>query len=280
MIGQVKLEDGELDRVRDAVREAGRIAMRFFGNRCARWEKSPGQIVTEADLAIDRFLHAALRRTHPDDGWLSEETADDRLRLMRRRVWVVDPIDGTRSFAEGVPEFAISVALVIENRPVLGFVYNPAKEEMFEAVRGGGARLGGDRLRASGTETLEGARICVSRFEARRRNFAALLPRVELVTLGSLAYKLALVAAGRFDGYLSWRRTHDWDIAAALLLLEEAGAVASDARGAPLELNRPEPTHAGILAAPPALHRALLHATAEAFERLRTGVPPLGPLGA
>ncbi|MCS6780452.1 MAG: 3'(2'),5'-bisphosphate nucleotidase CysQ [Geminicoccaceae bacterium] len=273
-------EEAEVDRVRDAVREAGRIAMRFFGKAHARWEKGPGQIVTEADLAIDRYLHAALRRSHAEDGWLSEETVDDRRRLERRRVWVVDPIDGTRSFAEGVGEFAISVALLVECRPVLGFVYNPAKEELFEAVRGRGARLGGHPLRASAASGLEGARICASRFESRRRNFQRLLPQVELVTLGSLAYKLALVAAGRFDAYLSWRRTNDWDIAAALLLLEEAGAVATDARGGPLALNQPEPLHAGILAAPPALHAALLEATRGAYEAMRAGVPPLGPAGA
>jgi len=276
----VSLEEAEVDRARDAVLAAGRIAMRFFGRAHERWEKGPGQIVTEADLAIDRYLHAALRRTHAEDGWLSEETVDDRHRLERRRVWVVDPIDGTRSFAEGVPEFAVSVALLIESRPVLGFVYNPAKGELFEAVRGRGARLHGHPLRASAASSLEGARICASRFESRRRNFEALLPQVELVTLGSLAYKLALVAAGRFDGYVSWRRTNDWDIAAALLLLEEAGAVATDARGEPLALNRPEPLHAGILAAPPALHAALLAATAPAYAAMRAGVPALGPSGA
>jgi myo-inositol-1(or 4)-monophosphatase len=276
----VRFEEAELDRVRDAVLEAGRIAMRFFGKKHERWEKGPGQIVTEADLAIDRYLHAALRRERAEDGWLSEETVDDRLRLERRRVWVVDPIDGTRSFAEGVPEFAVSVALLVENRPVLGFVYNPAKGELFEAVRGAGARLHGRSLRASGASSLAGAKICASRSESRRRNFAALLPQVELVTLGSLAYKLALVAAGRFDAYLSWRRTNDWDIAAALLLLEEAGAVASDASGAPLLLNRPEPVHGGILAAPPALHAELLAATAGAYASMRAGVPALGPSGA
>jgi myo-inositol-1(or 4)-monophosphatase len=276
----VSIEEAEVDRVRDAVLEAGRIAMRFFGTRHERWEKGPGQIVTEADLAIDRYLHATLRRERAEDGWLSEETVDDRHRLERRRVWVVDPIDGTRSFAEGTPEFAVSVALLVENRPILGFVYNPAKDELFEGVRGRGARLHGRPLRASAATALEGARICASRSESRRRNFGALLPQVELVTLGSLAYKLALVAAGRFDAYLSWRRTNDWDIAAALLLLEEAGAVATDALGEPLALNRPEPLHAGIIAAPPALHAALLAATAPAYAAMRAGIPALGPSGA
>jgi myo-inositol-1(or 4)-monophosphatase len=272
----------ERDRVRDAVLEAGRIALRYFGKRHDSWHKGPGQLVTEADVAIDRYLHATLRRASAEDAWLSEETLDDRLRLVRRRVWVVDPIDGTRSFAEGVAEFAVSVALVVDGRPVLGFVYNPATNELFEAELGKGARLHGRPIRASGATRLEGARVCASRTEGGRRRFGAILPGVELVTIGSLAYKLALVAEGRFDGYLSWRRSNDWDIAAALLILEEAGAVATDADGAPLRLNRPEPSHAGLLAAGPALHPALLAATRPAYGDFRAGreVAPLGPGGA
>jgi myo-inositol-1(or 4)-monophosphatase len=253
--------DGEVADSRRAVIEAGRIAMRYFRQKHARWEKGPGQIVTEADLAVDRFLHAELRRDPGTDGWLSEETEDDRLRLERRRVWVVDPIDGTRSFAEGTPEFTISVALLVNDRPVLGFVLNPAKEELFEARAGEGAWLNGRPLRATSAASLQGARIVASKFESRRRNFAGLIPSAELSNIGSLAYKLALVAAGRYDGYISWRRTHDWDIAAAVLLLAEAGAVISDAEGGPIRLNRPEPRHAGLLAAGPTLHAALLAAT-------------------
>lgn len=255
------LGEQEIGHARAAVVEAGRIAMRYFRQKHDRWEKGPGQIVTEADVAIDRFLHAELLRDPATDGWLSEETEDDRLRLERRRVWVVDPIDGTRSFAEGTPEFTISVGLLVNDQPVLGFVLNPAKVELFEARRGEGAFLNGRPIRVTGARALEGARIVASKFESRRRNFAALLPRAELSNIGSLAYKLALVAAGRFDGYLSWRRTHDWDIAAAVLLLAEAGGVITDADGAPIRLNRPEPRHPGLIAAGPALHAALLAAT-------------------
>jgi myo-inositol-1(or 4)-monophosphatase len=262
----VDLPDDEAARARDAVVEAGRIAMRFFRRKHERWEKGPGQVVTEADIAVDRFLHAELRREHATDGWLSEETEDDRLRLERRRVWIVDPIDGTRSFAEGTPEFTVSVALMVDGAPVLGFVHNPATGEMFEARHGGGAWLNGARLRASPAEGLRGAVIVASRFESRRRDFAKLFPTAQLTSIGSLAYKLALVAAGRFDGYISWRRTHDWDIAAAVLLLAEAGAVVTDARGAPICLNQPEPSHQGVLAAGPAVHRELLAATGPTHE--------------
>lgn len=262
-------EGHEVERTRDAVVEAGRIAMRHFRREHRRWEKEPGQIVTEADIAIDRYLHAALRRARPADGWLSEETLDDSARLGRHRVWVVDPIDGTRSFAEGLPEFTICVGLLIDDLPALGFVYNPATGEMFEARRGGGAFLNGRRIEATRPGTLEGASIVCSKGENRRRHFEELLPHARLTTIGSLAYKLALVAAGRFDAYLSWRRSQDWDIAAASLLLAEAGAMLSDGDGNPIVLNRPSPVHEGLIAAAPELHAAIGRATAEARRAVR-----------
>ncbi len=256
----------EVAHVRAAVIEAGRIAMRFFRHQHESWHKGPGQIVTEADIAIDRFLNAELRRDHATDGWLSEETEDDQIRLERRRVWVVDPIDGTRSFADGVAEFTICVGLLQDDLPVLGFVFNPATDELFEASLGTGAFLNGARIHASRVDALAGARIVASKYESRQRGFAGLVPSAGLSSLGSLAYKLALVAAGRFDGYLSWRRTHDWDIAAAVLLLSEAGGMLTDATGRPIHLNRRDPTHQGLLASGVALHPALLSATTTAHE--------------
>ncbi len=252
------------DGARQAVLEAGRLAMRYFRTDHGRWEKGPGQIVTEADLAVDGLLKTRLLGLVPEAAWLSEETPDDRLRLERRRVWIVDPIDGTRSFALGVPEFTISVALLEGGLPELGFVLNPATGELFEAARGTGASLNGAAVRGSSRTELVGARILCSSTENRRRNFKALLPTAEVTTIGSLAYKLALVAAGRFAGYLSWRRSHDWDIAAAVLLLAEAGVRTTDADGLGIALNRPDIRHEGLLAAPPALHAAMLEALAPA----------------
>ena len=266
----------ELARARAAVREAGGIAMRHFRRPHESWEKGPGQLVTEADLAIDRFLRLAL--CQGDAAWLSEESEDDPVRLCSRRVWVVDQIDGTQSFASGVAEFAVSVALVEDGQPLLGLIHNPATDELFEAVRGRGATCNGTPMRTSGTASLAEAHIVAGRFESRRREFKALIPTAVLSSLGSLAYKLALVAAGRFDGYFSWRRTNDWDIAAATLLLAESGAVITDAAGGALRLNRPQPVHSGILAATAALHPQLLAATATAYaayraDRLARGLP-------
>jgi myo-inositol-1(or 4)-monophosphatase len=256
---------------RAAVRAAGAIAMAQFGTAHRRWEKGPGQVVTEADLAVDALLAARLRPLEPAAAWLSEESVDDGGRLAAERVWVVDPIDGTRSFAEGVPEFTICVGLVERGRPILGLVLNPATDELFEAALGGPALLNGRPVAVAGRAGLAEARIVVSRTEQRRRRFDALLPAAEITTIGSLAYKLCLVAAGRFDGYVTWRRCHDWDIAGAMAVLAAAGAVVSERDGAPIGLNRPEPRHAGLVAAAPALHDAILAATrahlAEALPR-------------
>lgn len=235
--------------------------MRYFRQAPKQWEKGPGQVVTEADIAVDRLLHDRLIGPNPGDGWLSEESEDDLARLGKSRVWIVDPIDGTRSFAEGLPEFTISVALVEDGAPVVGVVLNPATDELFAAVRGGGASLNGAPIRATGRDGLEGAAVVASRFESRRRRFTELLPSVEVTTIGSLAYKLALVASGRYDGYLSWRRTHDWDIAGAAVLLAEAGGKLTDADGRPIALNRERPVHEGLLAGGAALHPLLLDAT-------------------
>ena len=253
--------------LRRAVAAAGEVALRHFCARGAHWFKAPGQIVTAADLEIDRLLYESLIGEFPDDAWLSEERADDRARLHRARVWMVDPIDGTRAFANGLPEFAISIALLRDGAPALGVVLNPATGESFEAERGSGAWCGGARLHVSTHDALQGARLLSSRTEMRRRSWPVLMPEATFTDLSSLAYKLALVAAGRFDGLISLRASHDWDLAAALLLITEAGGRLTEPDGAALVLNRPEPQHPGLAAAgADGLHRALL-------ERLAQGEP-------
>ncbi|MDF2780923.1 MAG: suhB [Geminicoccaceae bacterium] len=254
--------DLEADRklLRRAVTAAGAVALEQFRAGPGHWHKAPGQVLTEADLAIDRLLYDILIGARPEDGWLSEERADDGSRHRRRRVWIVDPIDGTRAFADGEPEFAISIALAVDGEAVLGAVLNPATEEHFEAQRDAGARLNGASLRISEQRELTGARLLSSRTEMRRRDWPQLIPGAQFTTMGSLAYKLALVAAGRFDGLVSLRASHDWDLAAAALLIGEAGGRISGADGAPLLLNQPTPSHAGIAAAgTTALHRALVN---------------------
>jgi myo-inositol-1(or 4)-monophosphatase len=251
--------------LREAVGAAGTLALEHFKTDRRHWYKAPGQVVTAADLAVDRLLHDRLRGARPGDGWLSEERADDRSRLTTRRLWVVDPIDGTRAFADGVPQFSISVGLLLDGEPVLGAVLNPATAEYFEATRGGGAWLGAERLRVSAHPSLAGARLLSSRTEMHRRRWPRLIPEAHITAIGSLAYKLALVAAGRFDGLLSLRPSHDWDLAAALLLVREAGGLITAADGAPIVLNLPTLRHPGLAAAgTPALHHALVTRLSEA----------------
>jgi myo-inositol-1(or 4)-monophosphatase len=245
--------------LRAAMAAAGDLALSHFRAGGEHWFKAPGQVVTAADVEVDRLLHERLIGAFPDDAWLSEERADDAARLHRHRVWVVDPIDGTRAFANGLPEFAISVALLVRGAAVLGAVANPATGEWFEAERACGAWQGDVRLRASTQRTLEGARLLSSRTEMRRRHWPALMPEASFTDLSSLAYKLALVASGRFDGLISRRASHDWDLAAAQLLIHEAGGLLTSAEGADLVLNQPVPRHPGLVAAGTHdLHRALL----------------------
>ena len=244
-------------RVALAVRQAGAVAMTGFRQGGRSWEKAPGQILTETDLAVNAALETSLRPLVEDAAWHSEESRDDQERLARRCVWVVDPIDGTRSFAAGKPEFTISVALVEHGRAVLACLLNPATGERFEARRGGGATLNGAPIAVADPGDLDAARIVLSEGERKTRDFRPLFPAARLSTIGSLAYKMALVACGRFDAYVSWRWSRDWDIAAALLILEEAGGRATDRTGAPLGLNRPEPRHRGLIAAAPSLHAHL-----------------------
>ncbi|HEX6142331.1 MAG TPA: 3'(2'),5'-bisphosphate nucleotidase CysQ [Geminicoccaceae bacterium] len=250
--------DADRDLLRSAIEAACELALRHFEAPRGHWHKAPGQVVTEADLEVDALLHDRLLGARPGYGWLSEERPDDGSRRRAERIWMVDPIDGTRAFVEGKPEFTISVALLEDGRPRLAAIANPVTGERFEAAGGGAARLNGAPCRVTGRTALAGARLLSSRGEIRERRWRELMPEAEIQTMGSLAYKLALVAAGRFDGFVSLRRTYDWDVAAAVLLLERAGGVLSDARNAPLRLNGEEIRHQGLIAAAtPELHAAL-----------------------
>ena len=215
----------EADVAREAALAAGLVIARHAAaGRRAATEKSDDNPVTAADLEANAALGAVIRKAFPRDALLSEETIDHPARLGASRVWIVDPLDGTKEFVAGVPQFAVSVALVVGERPAAACIYQPTTRECFHARLGGGAWLGAERLAVSRKTSLAESLLLASRTELARGQieaFRALFARVEPV--GSVAFKLALVAAGRADLWISAAPKHEWDVCAGDLLVSEAG---------------------------------------------------------
>jgi myo-inositol-1(or 4)-monophosphatase len=248
----------------EAARLAGEIAMRDFRigeqTRALIEYKHGGSPVTEADLAVDKFLKARLSQQIPEAGWLSEESADDPARLAQSALFVVDPIDGTRAYVAGDPRWAVSIALVVDHRAIAGVIHAPALGETYAASVGGGATLNDEPIAASSRRDLNGARIAGPRPLIAR---IAASSSVELLTeprIPSLAYRLARVASGSLDGAFAAADSHDWDIAGADILLSEAGALLTDAAGRPLSYNRAAIRREALAAAPVALLAPLVTA--------------------
>ena len=214
--------------------------------------------VTEADLAADRVLNEGLLPLLQGSAWLSEESADDRSRLDAEQVWIVDPIDGTREYVAGVPEFAISVALVELGVPVLAVLYNPAQEQMFTALRGLGCWRNGEPCTINRVDSLSEATLLASRTEAKRGEFSLFSDQMKIRALGSTAWKLALVAGGEGQAYFTRKPRNEWDIAAGVLLCSEAGATVTDLGGDVHAFNRANPGCRGVVAAQPDLHATVL----------------------
>jgi myo-inositol-1(or 4)-monophosphatase len=245
-----------LEEVARIAGEAGRIAAGRCGTDYKRWEKEPGHPVCEIDLEVDAFLRRELGALDREAGWLSEETVDESDRIERPRLWVVDPIDGTRDFLRNRPGWCVSVALVEDRVPVLGVLAAPMRGELWTAARGEGSRRNGERLKVSPRANLPGARVPADQ-----------LPKVDgdLVAVAkpnSIALRIAMVAAGEADLVATLKWGFEWDIAAAALIAEEAGAAVSGALGQPLAFNTASGEAFGVLAATPGIHAA-------AVERLR-----------
>lgn len=228
---------------------AGQAILTYYQDSFSVKDKAPDNPVTDADLAADTLLRERLGALLPEAGWLSEETVDNADRLDQRFVWVVDPLDGTKEFVMGIPEFSVSVALVKDGRPWLGVVYNPATGELFHAVQGQGAYLSGTPVKVSQKERLANANVDASRSERKRGEFAPFEELVNLRTMGSIAYKLARVAAGQVDATWSRGPKSEWDICAGALLVEEAGGRCVDLDQQPFTFNKSFPKVNGIIAA-------------------------------
>jgi myo-inositol-1(or 4)-monophosphatase len=249
-------ESLDISQVAGIAEEAGRIAAARCGTDYKSWEKVPGQPVCEVDLAVDAFLQERLGALDPEAGWLSEETLDDSDRIERRRLWVVDPIDGTRDYLRNRPGWCVSVALVEDRVPVLGVLSAPMRGELWTAQRGRGSWRNGERLRVSPRAALTGARVPADTLPKVDRDL------VPVAKPNSIALRIAMVAAGEADLLATLRWGFEWDIAAAALIAEEAGATVSGALGQPLAFNTASGAAFGVLIATPGIHAA-------AVERLR-----------
>lgn len=234
--------------------------MRYWGAAPASWDKGGGQgPVSEADISVDAILAEVLRSARPDYGWLSEETEDDPARLKADRVFVVDPIDGTRSFLEGRTTWAVSIAVVCRGEVEAAIVSLPAQDRVFSAAVGGGARCNGQPIHASRREEVEAALVLAPRIALASETWgAAGVPPVKRHFRPSLAYRFCLVAEGRFDAMMTLKDCWEWDIAGGALIAAEAGAKVTDRRGAPLRFNSPRAKTPGAVAAAPGIHAALL----------------------
>jgi myo-inositol-1(or 4)-monophosphatase len=240
------------------IREAGALARQYFEAGAKAWSKAKGDPITEADLAVDALIKRRIAAARPQDGWLSEETRDDPARLARRRVWIVDPIDGTIAFIKKRPHFTVSIALVEDGAPILGAVFNPVLDELFEAGAGEGARLNDASIRVGDRAALEGCRMLAPRDVLAHPDWPEPWPPMEIENRNSIAYRLALVAAGRFDAMMVLSRKREWDVAAGDLILREAGGHLTTHTGADLRYNQPDPFVPSLVGAAPILHEAII----------------------
>jgi myo-inositol-1(or 4)-monophosphatase len=240
-----------------AVREAGAIAKGMAGATLKSWTKGHDSPVSEADIAVDHFLRDRLDAILPECGWLSEESHDDQTRLTRPLLWIVDPIDGTRAYVAGKPDWSISAALVQEGRPIAACIFAPVEDSLFTAVAGGGTCLNGARITAAPGTDLAGARA------AGPKSYLESLVRLapEVVSepkVHSLALRLARVASRQLDLAFASTNANDWDLAAADLLVHEAGGALTTIDGRVLAYNRTVPRHSALVAAGRERHAALV----------------------
>jgi len=239
----------ELMMVTEVVRKAGeaivRIADEHYKVGAAQADRT---VVTEADLEADRILRECLMGQFPEYGWLSEETKGDASRFDRKRVWIVDPMDGTREFVMRNPEYVVSVALVENGKPVLGVIYNPLSGDLYEATIGSGTRLNGKPVLCN--HPYDGkAMVEVSRSDIEKGRFSQYESDLDLLPCGSIAYKLARLSVGLADSTLSVTPKNEWDIAAGVILVKEAGGVVTDLAGQEYVFNQKDTLVNGVIAA-------------------------------
>jgi myo-inositol-1(or 4)-monophosphatase len=269
--------DADLALVSEVALEAGQLALSWLKHGAKVWEKSPDNPVTEADIAVNDLIRKRLSAERPDYGWLSEETKDNAANRTQARTFVVDPIDGTKAFVKGEPGFCVSIARLEGDTPVVGALFNPMTDELLTARLGGGAKLNGQPIHVTDKRDL--ACRMVGQPDVFRGPARDLWPDVELIDPmpNALAYRVALVAMGRWDAAVALNNKNDWDLAAAVLILSEAGGVATDRHGERFVFNRASVIQAGVIAAGPKLHALVMEKVAELIRRYlsQSGARPM-----
>jgi len=249
----------DLTLLAEAAQEAGEIALRFWRRDPQVWDKGGDHgPVTEADLAVNDMLKMRLLGARPDYGWLSEETPDSTDRLGASRVFILDPIDGTRAFVAGEDNFAVSLAIAEAGRVIAGAVMMPAKNRLYTAETGGPALCNGAEIHAGLRTDLTGSSLLATKANMEPSHWPGGVPDLRRSFRTSLAYRLCLTAEGRYDGMITFRDTWEWDIAAGSLICRCAGAQVTDRTGKDLCFNSPDAKTAGVIATNPALHRAIM----------------------
>ncbi len=253
------MPERDLDLLLDVAAEAGDIALKYFKNDPEVWDKEGDQgPVTVADLEVNAMLESRLQSARPEYGWLSEESEDHSARLQAERVFILDPIDGTRAFIQGHENFAHSFAVAEQGVVTAAAVYLPAKGMTFAATRGGGATLNGVAIAPSAVTALDQAEVLVAKPMMDAKHWPGGVPPVKRNFRSSLAYRLSLVANGRFDGMFTFRPAWEWDVAAGDLICTEAGAAVFDAQGRAPVYNSADAKIPGMIACAPALRAPFL----------------------
>jgi len=239
----------ELEVAIEAARTGGAIVRKYYKGEYQVHEKAPDNPLTVADTEADAAIKRVCLGAFPEDGWLSEETRDSPDRLTRKRVWIVDPLDGTKEFTQHIPEFCVCVALVVDGVVQLGVSFNPATDKLFAARRGHGTTLNGERVKCTPKTDVRSAVVLASRSEDKRGEWDPYKSEMQVKLTGSVAYKFALIAAGEADATFSLTPKNEWDICAGTMLVEEAGGVVTDRYGRPLTFNNRETLLPGLIAA-------------------------------
>ena len=241
----------DLDLLLSCLKEAGRIAMGFHGRNPKVWHKPDGTVVTEADIAVDDYLKRTITTARPGDGWLSEETKDTPARLDKSRLWIVDPIDGTRAFSHATRFWGIGVALTENGAPILSGIYCPVDDVLYHAVKGGGAYRNGVRM----TSPDSTGPVIVPRKAVDAVQALGLATQVS--SDWPMLLRFALIAEGQNPGAISIGHKQDWDLAAGVLLVSESGGKVTTQAGEPMVFNRVDHTQPGLVATQQKWHESL-----------------------